>query len=70
MEHGRGVRRDPQSSSIPSARFNQGIATLSPFSRTGGSYSHNDITRDFRSRKSILENSQSHWDFFKLESQF
>ena len=29
-EHGRGVRRDPQSSSIPSPRFNQGIGTLSP----------------------------------------
>ena len=30
MEHGRGVRREPQSSSIPTPRFNQGIATLNP----------------------------------------
>ena len=43
MEHGRGVRRDPQSSSIPSPRFDQGIATLSPSSRTGGSCSLNDM---------------------------
>ena len=40
MEHGRGVRREPQNSSIPTARFNQGIATLNPSSHTGGTYSH------------------------------
>ena len=44
MEHGRGVRRDPQSSSIPTPRFNQG-------------------PRGFRSRKCILGNSWTHWNF-------
>ena len=40
MEHGRGVRREPQSSSIPTPHFTQGLATLNPSSHTGGAYSH------------------------------
>ena len=30
MEHGRGIRQEPQSSAIPTPRFNQGVATLNP----------------------------------------
>ena len=41
VEHGRGVRQEPQSSSIPTSRFHQGVATLNPLSHTGGTYSHN-----------------------------
>ena len=40
MEHERGVRREPQSSSIPTPRFNQGIGTLSLLCHTGGTSSH------------------------------
>ena len=36
MEHGRGVRQEPQSSAIPTPRFNHGVANLNPFSHTGG----------------------------------
>ena len=36
MEHRRGVRREPQSSAIPTPRFNQGVATLNSMSHTGG----------------------------------
>ena len=43
VEHGRGVIREPQSSAIPTPRFNQGVATLNPFSHTGGTYSHNGM---------------------------
>ena len=43
MEHGRGKRREPQSSSIPTPRFNQAIATLNPLYHTGGTYSHNGV---------------------------
>ena len=43
MEHGRGVRRDPQSSSIPTPRFNQGIETLNPLCHTGGTYSQDGV---------------------------
>ena len=43
MEHGKGVRRDPQSSSIPTARFDQGVATLNTISHTGGNFSHSGI---------------------------
>ena len=65
MEHGRGVRQEPQSSSIPTTRFYQDIATLNPKSHAGGTYSHKGmwITRDFRSRKCILENSRTPWNF-------
>ena len=31
MEHGRRMRRDPQSSSTPTPRLNQGLGTLNPF---------------------------------------
>ena len=30
VEHGRGMRREPHSSSLPTPRFNQGFATLNP----------------------------------------
>ena len=40
MEHGRGKRREPQSST---PRFNQAIATLNPLYHTGGTYSHNGV---------------------------
>ena len=43
MEHGRGKRREPQSSSIPTPRFNQAIATLNPLYHTGGTYSPNGV---------------------------
>ena len=39
VEHWKGVRRDPRSSSIPNPRLNHGNATLSPLSHTGGTYS-------------------------------
>ena len=37
MEHERGVRRDPQSSSIQ--RLKQSVGTLNPLYHTGGTYS-------------------------------
>ena len=44
MEHGRGVRREPQSSSILTPHFfDQGITTLNTLSHTGGTYSHNGM---------------------------
>ena len=39
MEHGRGAIREPQSSTIPSPRLNQGVATLNPSSYTEGTHS-------------------------------
>ena len=41
MEH--GVRREPQSSSIPTARFNLGIPTLSPLYYTEGTHSRDGL---------------------------
>ena len=42
--YGRGVRRVPQSSSIPTPRFNQGVATLKPIeNHAGGTCSHNGM---------------------------
>ena len=43
LEHGRGVRREPQSSSIPTPRFNQGTGTLNLVYHTGGTYPHNGV---------------------------
>ena len=43
MEHGRGLKRVPQSSSIPTPRFNQGIGTLNPLYHTGGTCSQNGV---------------------------
>ena len=43
LEHGSGVRQEPQSSSTPTPRFSQGVATLNPFSHTGGTYSLSDM---------------------------
>ena len=43
MEHGRVVRRDPQSSSIPTPLINQGRGTLNPLYRTGGTYSQTGV---------------------------
>ena len=43
MEHGRGVRREPQSSAMPTPRFNQGVAILNPVSHTGGTYFQNGM---------------------------
>ena len=40
-EHWKGVRRYPQSSSIPTPRFNQGLGT--PLYHTGGTYSQNGV---------------------------
>ena len=48
MEHGRGVTREPQSSTIPTPPYDQGVATLIPFSHAIGIYSLNgmmDYTR-------------------------
>ena len=42
MEHGGGVKRVLQSSTVPTPRFTRGVATL-PFSHTGGTYSHNGM---------------------------
>ena len=39
MEHGKGVRRDPQSSSTPTPRFDQGLGTLNSLYLVGGTYS-------------------------------
>ena len=35
--------REPRSSAIPTPRFNHGVASLNPFSHTGGTHSHNDM---------------------------
>ena len=43
MEHGRGVRRNPQSSSIPTPPFNQALGTLNPLYHSGGTYSQNGV---------------------------
>ena len=43
MEPGKEGIREPQSSAIPTPRFNQGVATLNSISHTGGTYSHNDM---------------------------
>ena len=58
-------RQDPQSSSMPTPRLNQGIGSFKPLCHTGRAYSHNGmmITRDIKSRKRILENSRTHWNF-------
>ena len=37
------MRREPQSSSIPTPRFGQGIATPDPLRHTGGTYPHNGM---------------------------
>ena len=42
-KHGRGVRHEPQSATIPTPHLNQGVATLNPTSHTGGTYSHNGM---------------------------
>ena len=43
IEHERGVRRDAQSSSVPTPRFNQGLGTLNPLYHTEGTYSQNGV---------------------------
>ena len=43
MEYGKGVGRDPQSSSIPTPRFTQGLGTLNPSYHTGGTYCPNGV---------------------------
>ena len=43
-EHGRVARQEPHSSSIPTTRFNQGIANLNSLSHTGGTYSRNGMS--------------------------
>ena len=43
MEHGIWMRRDPQSSSIPTPRLNQDIETLNPLCHTGGIYYRNGV---------------------------
>ena len=43
MKHERGERRESQSSTIVTPRFNQDVATLSPISHTRGTYSHNGM---------------------------
>ena len=63
MEHGRGVRREPQSWSIPTPRSNQSIGTLNPMYRAGGPYSHNGVMDYPRCRECMLENSWTHWNF-------
>ena len=68
MEHGRGTRRQPQSSSFPTTRFNQGIATPNPLSLTGGIYAPSGMMDYPR-----LPISEMHFGKFpdsKLESQF
>ena len=37
------MRREPQSSRIPTPRFNEGVATLNPFSHAGGICSQNGV---------------------------
>ena len=39
----RGVRRDPQSSSIPTPGFNHCLGTLNPLYQVGGTYSQNGV---------------------------
>ena len=57
MEHGRGVRRELQSSSIPTSRFNQSIGTLNLLCHNGGTYSHDGVM-DYP-RFPISENASS-----------
>ena len=72
MEHRRGVRQEPHSSSIPTPRFNQDIATLNPIRRTGGTYSDNGMT----GLPEISDLGNASWKMpelpgiSKLESQF
>ena len=48
MEHGKGVRPKPQSSSIPLPRFNQVFGTSNTLSHTGGTYSQSDLMDSLR----------------------
>ena len=71
MEHGRGVRREPQSSAIPAPRFYQGVATLNPISHTGGTYSLHgmkDFPR-FQISEMHLGKFSDSFGISKLESQ-
>ena len=43
MEHVKGVRRDRQSSSIPTPHFNRSLGTLNSFYHAGGTYSQNGV---------------------------
>ena len=43
MEHGGGVRREPESSSIPTPLSNQSMGTLNPLCHIGGTYAHNGV---------------------------
>ena len=47
MEHARGGeegrREEPQSSSMPTPRFNEGVETLNPLNNIGGTYSLNGM---------------------------
>ena len=58
MEHGRGLRQDPLSSSIPTPRLNLGLGSLNP------------LYRDIRSRNCILENSLNQWSFKSWKVSF
>ena len=49
MEPGRGGVREPQSSTIPTPRFNQSVGTLNPFSHIGGTHSLNGMVDNPRS---------------------
>ena len=66
-EH-RGVRDEPQGSTIPTPRF----ATLNPFFRTGGTYSKNCMLENPRNQISELHfgTFPDSADFSVLEGQF
>ena len=66
MEHGRGLRQEPQSSSTPTPHFNQGSATLNPSSHTRGAYSLNCVMvllEIFNLGNASLEDSRNLWIF-------
>ena len=62
VKHERGVRQEPESSTIPTPRFNQGVATMNPMSHIGGTFSLNgmmDYTRFLTSEMHIGKFSDS-----------
>ena len=59
MEHGRGVRRDPQSPSIPTPRFNQG---MDPLFHVEGTYYQNGMM-DHPEISDLGTTSWTNWNF-------
>ena len=65
MRHGERLRREPQSSTIPSPRFTRTCETWNPLCHTGETYSQNCMMehRGTLSRNCMSENSQTQVTF-------